>query len=400
MKSATSTGLRNFGAATLALAFLAGCSTHSQPKPDEAKVRQFTGQGYLTDDQFGVATSFATWTAGERRFDIALTVPAKPGPFPLVIYLPALGETRSAGEEWRTAWAQGGYAVLSVQALAEDAKPWPVATGARAGDFAMLARERYAVKVMTARLEAVAAVMTELSRRHSAQESPLERIDLSKVAVAGFDLGAYTAMAVAGENIRGVSPPILPVPITAVIALSPYADFSGAAFDTRYGGVHVPVLSITSDNDADMLGVVTSPAVRKAPFQYMPAGGKYLLTMADIPHSTLGGSDVKPGAGEEARVPEQGGPGGADPRAGGRRGGNRRGSGDRAGPGAWGGEGGSSHFGGARSSPTAKAIGVAAIQSITAAFLDAYVKKDSIAREWLDKDVPRWLGDKGEIRKK
>jgi hypothetical protein len=37
---------------------------------------------------------------------------------------------------------------------------------------------------------------------------------------------------------------------------------------------------------------------------------------------------------------------------------------------------------------------------VTTAFLDAYVKDDSIGREWLDKDARRWLGERGKIEKK
>jgi len=33
----------------------------------------------------------------------------------LVIYLPALGEGRTAGEAWRSAWAWAGYMVLALQ---------------------------------------------------------------------------------------------------------------------------------------------------------------------------------------------------------------------------------------------------------------------------------------------
>ena len=51
-------------------------------------------------------------------------------------------------------------------------------------------------------------------------------------------------------------------------------------------------------------------------------------------------------------------------------------------------------------SMTSQAISLAAIQGVTTAFLDAYVKQDAIAREWLEKDAPRWLRDKGEIKRK
>ena len=395
-------GGRHFGAATLALAFLAGCSSAPVQKPDETKVKQFAGSGYQTDDHFGIATTYANWVSGQFDFDVSLTVPAKLGPFPLVIYLPALGETRSAGEVWRTAWAQSGYAVLSVQPLADDAKVWS-STLARSGDFAMLARERYSATAMIARLEALQAALLELDRRHSRHEAPLDKVDLSRVAIAGFDVGAYTAMAVAGESIKGVPGPLLPFPVKAVIALSPHADFSGASFGERYAAIRGPVLSVTSDNDTDMLGLVTSPSIRKAPFETMPGGSKYLLTMSGIPHAGMSGGGLKPEPREAggpaprtersprgdrppeggSRGPGKGGSSGSHPEDRSRKGGERPGASREA-----------------AISPTSLAISEAAVQGVTTAFLDAYVKQDPVAREWLDRDASRWLKARGEIKRK
>jgi len=45
-------------------------------------------------------------------------------------------------------------------------------------------------------------------------------------------------------------------------------------------------------------------------------------------------------------------------------------------------------------------MGVVAIQAISTAFLDAVVKQNSIAREWLDKDAHKWLRNKGELKDK
>ena len=395
---------RHFGAATLALAFLAGCSSAPVHKPDETKVKQFAGLGYQTDEHFGIATNYANWVTANLEFEISLSVPAKPGPFPLVIYLPALGETRSAGESWRAAWAQSGYAVMSVQPLVTDARVWGSAT-ARGGDFALLARERYSARVMSERIAALQLALNELSRRHARREAPLERVDLSRVAVAGFDMGAYVAMAIAGENIRGVTGPVLPFPVKAVIALSPYADFAGAPFSERYAGMHGAILSVTSDNDTDALGLVTSPSIRKAPFETMPAGGKYLLTLSGLSHAGMSGGGLPPDSGEA------GAPSGKAERSHGGAERNRDGAGRSANRKGAPGGGGSADAGAmsgnrpgmfrdAALSPTSLAIGEAAIQGVTTAFLDAYVKEDSIAREWLDKGASRWLRERGELKRK
>lgn len=256
---------------------------------------------------------------------------------------------------------------------------------------------------MVARLTTLQGVWQELSRRRSLAEAPLERIDLSRVAVAGYDLGAYTAMVVAGERLRGFTTPALPAPVRAVIALSPYADFSGAALSARYSAIHSPVLSITSDDDWDSLGLVTAPSIRRAPFEYMPAGGKYLLTMSRLPHAAMGGGN-KLESGDEPQQTESHESGGQGSSQGRGHGGHHLG--DHGGHGDTSGETGGARREGSRPSgstvlsPTARAIGMAAIQGISTAFLDAYVKQDPIAQEWLDKDAKRWLGDRGEIRKR
>ncbi len=364
-----SAGPRRPASLLLALALVAGCGGHAPPKADAARVKEFAGRGYLGSDDYNVVASFATWETGTASHELAITVPAKPGRYPLLIYLPALGETRSAGAAWRTAWTRAGYAVLSVQPLREDARAWS-SERARGGDFALLARERYSGAAMSERLAALHAVLEQLVRRQAAGEAPLERIDLSRVALAGYDLGAYTAMVAAGENPRDVVVPTWQVDIRAVVAISPYATFSGASFESRFGAIRLPVLSVTSDVDADALGVVASPSLRRAPFEYMPAGDKFLAILRGLPHATLSG------AGE----PAEGEAGGAGGRLG------RR--------------GGAADDGEARPSPTARAIGVAAIQGLSTAFLDAVLKDDVFAREWLQKDAARWLRDRGELRRK
>jgi hypothetical protein len=55
---------------------------------------------------------------------------------------------------------------------------------------------------------------------------------------------------------------------------------------------------------------------------------------------------------------------------------------------------------GALASPTERAMNVSLIQGTSTAFLDAYVKQDAIALEWLRKNASRWIGTHGELRKK
>jgi dienelactone hydrolase len=387
--------LSTYGVLLMAACTLfAGC-THPPPKPDAATVNQFTVHAYASDQRFTAVTSLFNWTVGDAHYDLALTAPDKPGSYPLVIYLPGLGETRDAGILWRTAWAQAGYAVLSVQAFVEDASGW-TAPKSRPGDFAALARVRYSANIALSRIEALDAMWRELLRRQANGEPPLDRIDISHVAVAGFDLGAYTAMTLAGENLRDVAKPAAAIPIAAAIALSPYADFSGATFSQRYRDISGPVLAVTTDSDADAIGLVTSPSVRKAPFEYMPDGNKFLMVLWSVPHFVLGG-DKMDGPPPEVVLTEADKP--VQARAPTPPPGPNTGTRPRttlpepvshSDPAAT----------GTVLTATINAIGTAAISGVTTAFLDAYLKNDPVAAEWLAKDAPRWLREKGEFKKK
>jgi dienelactone hydrolase len=390
--------LGKWGMTTLIVSLLPGCVGNSPPKVDDGRVKQFAGRGYLTDDRYSIATTFSTWMDGDRAFDVAWTVPIAGKPLPVVVYLPGLGESRTSGESWRTAWAQAGYAVLSLQLLSEDKAVWS-SIAARRGDFGTLARERYGKDPASARMKALAALLGELQKGHGADDALLRRLDLSKIAVAGFDIGAYTSMLVAGETPKGnAETERLPISVAAVVALSPYADFSGSALASRYQSIAIPVLSVSGDSDADTAGVVSSPSLRRAPFEYMPSRDAYLLWLTNATHSVISGS--APDAEETtatAGVRRDEGEHKSGSRREGRHGGAGRsdtnGSGDN--PGLGGGR-----LGGYSVSPTDRALSISLIQGVTTAFLDAFVKQDGIAQEWLKKDAGRWIGERGELRRR
>jgi len=378
---------------------LAACSSHAPPKVDDTRVKEFAGRGYLTDDRFSVGTTFSNWTVGEDSFDIAWTVPVSGQRLPVVVYLPGLGESRSSGEKWRTAWALAGYAVLSVQLLDADQHVWS-SNAARGGDLVMLARERYAKEAAAARLKGLTSLLAELQKHHGSDEALLQRLDLSRIAIAGFDVGAYTAMLVAGETPKGEADPIrLPIPISAFVALSPYADFSGKAFSARYQSITAPVLSVSGNADADNAGVVSSPSVRKAPFEYMPSHDAYLLWLRNATHAVFSGSGPSMLEDSADSATPRHGDGQGSPQGGsrrGRHGGNGQSGTASGNPGGFG----DRQSTGAAASPTERALSANLIQGVTTAFLDSYLKQDPTAKEWLQKDVARWLGERGELKRK
>jgi len=386
---------------------LAACST-GRPglRPDEVPAREFAARGYASVEQGAVTTGAQTWVVGGQSIRVVVAQPGHAGTSALVIYLPGLGETSVAGEHWRSAWASAGYTVMSVQPLAEDAAAW-TSDLALDGDFKTLGRQRYSGAAMNQRVQMLADIVHEAQRRSRSGEPVWQRVDWDRVAIAGFDLGAYTAMVVAGERVQDVAPATASFNVRAAIALSPYASFAAGALDTRYLGIHGPVLSVTGDADRDSLGLVNAPLLRTAPFNQMTGPDKYLLSLHGLPHSALGGSELSnhradpdTPAAEESRRSSASTDG--DP--------PRRSSGKRRGGGGGGGETNSARpsFEGnepgrvtsAALSANAVLSGVIAAQGVSTAFLDAYLKQDPMAREWLAARAPAWLAGAGaELRR-
>jgi len=202
-------------------------------------------------------------------------------------------------------------------------------------------------------------------------------------------------MLVAGEIPKNsVEPFSQPVPISAIIALSPFADFSGSPLSTRYQSITLPVLSVTGDADTDTVEAVPSPSVRKAPFEYMPSKNAFLLWLTNTPHTLFSGTgfvaeDAPAKTATDSRADNQNAHKGGS-RLGGK--GSSPSSPSVTGEGSYPGE----ILGSA--SLTDRAMSASLVQGVTTAFLDAYLKGDSIAKEWLQKDANRWIGNRGELK--
>lgn len=395
---------------------LAGCAGPQRPQAAQREQQQARAQTLATAEHAyrpGASQtsqlSVQWWMVDGHRQPVALTLPAQGQALPVVLYLPGLGETEQAGAVWRQAWARAGYAVLSVQALDEDAGAW-TSELARAAEFQRLAQQRSAA--LPQRLARLAAVLAEARSRAAAGDPACARLDFRHLAVAGYDLGAQAAMALAGEREPGTAPAGLGAEVRAVVLLSPMVG-PGQDRAERFAGIAPPVLSITGSQDGDPTNWVRSPELRRHPFDWMPEGDKALLVLDGVSHLRLAGMLVEPrdapggnarGAGtEHARRGEgrgsarggAGGEGGGGGAPGGGSGGKGRGKG--GGEAAAGGNPNASNDAvlAARDGTPAPRHGKAehdlAIASVSTAFLDAHLRGQAAARRWLSDDAPTWL---------
>lgn len=352
-----------------------------------------SASAYLPSQQGATETTAGLWQLPGGTVKAVLCGPQGSGLWPLVIYLPGLGEPSDAGERWRLAWAAAGYMVLSVQALAEDASAW-TSELARNGDFKALGQERYADSATRQRVDALLEILAQ-ARQH-ADAGPWRRIDWNRIAVAGFDLGGHTAMAIAGERVAGMDTPLrsrIPA-IRAALVLSPHAATT-AELATRYADIRVPVLGVTGDLDTDPLGLLPDARLRAVPFEHMRGPDKYLLSLQGLRHTDLSGNTTlaadQPAGAARSRGTSSGDAGNGQRNRGGRR------KADAAASQTPQAQGAAEVRDDPGQSATMRLERLRTAQGIAIAFLDASVKDDPRAQAWLATRAQPSLGSSGEL---
>lgn len=363
------------------LGLIAGCA--SDPADPHIKFAELVNQDLATAYQpahNGISNWDETWQLGRQSVDVAWVAPDTHERLPLIIYLPGLGESATAGEEWRNTWAQAGYAVLSIQGQIYG--PALYATSqAQAGVFRELAADRYSSAALHDRLATLQKVLTEVRARAAKGDAQLASIDWSQVVVAGFDLGAQTAAAVAGAGEAGVASGVDIQP-KALLLLSPYVEVG--ARPEVFARITSPVLTITSPDDDDPFNWVSSNQQRELLGESVTVAGSYRLKLARSTYKTLSGSDLVP-------IPPD-------------KKGTSKPPGDEHTPGGKShAKGKSTHSAGSAYSPVGAEPApdpkqVAAILAISHAFFDSRVRHNPVANEWLQKAAPGWLGHAGQLQ--
>jgi dienelactone hydrolase len=295
--------------------------------------------------------------AHEPGLRVVLTRRGGGGRLPVVVYLPGLGEPAGAGQRWAEAWASAGYAVLSLQPLEADALAYRSEL-ARSGEFRALGQLHFGAALRRQRLDALREAITQLQAR---TDAPWTELDWTRSAVAGFETGAQAALDLALAEPQQAWQPL------AAVALSPLPD-------PAWRSAPRPLLLISSELDADPLGLVARAAERRQAWLALRAPDSFELVLPRVPHAGLAGSrppDVV--TEQDLKRAEAHGGGGSS---------GRRGAGfEGARP------PGQAHAGGLRSgSPTEAArADLREAWRLSTAFLDSVLKNDPQARQQLMK---------------
>ncbi len=221
-----------------------------------------------------------SWTnqANGRVVSYLARIPEAPGKRPTVLLSHGLGGSKEGLEYLGSHWASRGYLVIHLQHPGSDSS---ILAGM------LFARER-ALKTATSVEEFTARVQDAKLALDKLRVTPglAEHHDAGEVAVAGHSYGGRTSMALSGERFPAAPGVDLSDPrIRAAIVLSP-PPYSGAE---RFASIGIPQFHITGTKDTTPIEESKDPAMRLCPYRESTNNPSYLVVLDGADHMAFSG---------------------------------------------------------------------------------------------------------------
>lgn len=332
-------GDRWLGSLTLSLILAVGCVS--------ARDRSYNPLD--VSDQHKAETLDFTVHDEARNRDIPIRVylPAARAPATVVLFSHGLGGSRLGYSYLGEHWSARGYVGVFLQHPGSDDSIWKD-----------IPREQMRTQLVSAmqkalnpenallRFKDVPALINELERWDQSGGHPLKgRLDLKSIGMSGHSFGAMTTQAVSGQTVK--DGPFTDPRIKAAIAMSPSSLQTGEDPKQAFGSVIIPWLLMTGTKDVVTIGSFHSDVTaRLTVFSALPLGRKYALVLDGAEHSAFASRSLS--GRTENRNPNH-------------------------------------HR---------------AIQALTTAFWDAWLREDAAARAWLDGAGPSSVLDPKDSWKK
>ena len=221
-------------------------------------------------------------TKRAREIPIRVYLPAQTAATPVVLFSHGLGGSRAGASYLGKFWAARGYVAVFLQHPGSDENVWKnVAAQQRMATLKQAAN----LDNFLLRVGDVAAVLDQLEIWDKAANSPLAgRMDMTKIGMAGHSFGAVTTEAVSGETTaRGAI--FTDARLKAAIVMSPSAPKNADA-QQAFGAVKIPWLLMTGTLDNSPIGGEDA-ASRLRVFAALPKGDKYQLILNKAEHSAF-----------------------------------------------------------------------------------------------------------------
>ena len=272
--------------------------THPHPAtqqvaPPQAAAPQATSQEATTPEVAPPLPPSSSLTAALtlRDSDRNREVPLKiyypghiSGSLPLIVFSHGYGGTREGYEYLARGWADAGYIVILPTHVGSDSEAMAQGGLRAAGDPAT------AFEMQRQRTADIRFILSSLKLIDRQVREIHGKINNKQIGVSGHSMGAGTALLIGGATgtaPNGSAQSFRDKHVRAVIAISPQGAGEEGFSDHSWDTVAVPALTMSGTKDRGIGG--QPPEWRLQPFQHMPAGSKYQVTVNGADHLTFAG---------------------------------------------------------------------------------------------------------------
>ena len=201
------------------------------------------------------------------------------GSLPAVVFSPGYGGTRESYEYLGRAWANAGYIVIVPTHIGSDNSAIMKNGLREASDPAA------ALDAQQQRTADVRFILSSFKNIEHEEHELKGHVDKKRLAVAGHSMGAGTALLLAGASaeLSNVKPQSFRDDrIRAALAMSPQGTGAEGFNDHSWDQLRLPVMTMSGTRDRGVGG--QPPQWRLQPFQHMPGGDKYQVTVEGADH--------------------------------------------------------------------------------------------------------------------
>jgi predicted dienelactone hydrolase len=259
---------------TLLLA-VSACASGPRPLPASDPLSVLAAPG-----PYPVARYDVEWfdAARNRHVPTRIYAPVGPASLPVIIFSHGLGNSRLGYSYLGEHWASHGYASVHPEHLGANREI------ERHGlwKFFRAGFDRRNWRNVPTDIH---FVIDQLQNDAALPEPLRDRIDRSRIGVAGHSLGAYGTLAIGGMNVLfpgGIVLNFRDERVRAGIPISMSENFKPSS----YTGVAIPMLHLTGTRDSSIF-YGTLPRKRRVPFDSIPRSDQVLIVIRGANHSTF-----------------------------------------------------------------------------------------------------------------